>query len=219
MSTLDEIQTALEIIAYGYLRDDTPSGLTSIRDHWNGSPTAGETIRKKVSLLHCTTDYPATFHDLNLKAMDNMRETFGLRVGFSDHSPGITAAIAAVARGATIIEKHITMDRQLPGPDHAASLEPNGFKTLISAISDTEQALGSGRKGVQPSEIGNRAIARKSLVAEKPLKKGDLITDEFIAVKRPGLGLSPIYYWDILGKTADEDYPADARIYREILGK
>jgi N-acetylneuraminate synthase len=162
--------------------------------------------------LHCTTEYPTLFEDVNLRVMDTLAEAFGLPVGLSDHTPGIAVPIAAVARGATIIEKHFTLDRSLPGPDHKASLEPGELKEMVNAIRTVELALGDGKKRPAPSEQRNILVARKSLVAAKNICKGETFTEENLTTKRPGNGISPMEYWDWLGRKADQDYQADALI-------
>lgn len=210
MSTLDEIQDALGIIAFGYMGCSGPS-LSAFNAAYN-TPEGQATLREKVTLLHCTTEYPAPSAEINLKAMDTMREAFGLPVGFSDHSQGITAAIAAVARGAVLVEKHFTLDRTLPGPDHKASLEPEALETMIKAIRDVELMLGTGLKEPSPSERKNMAIARKSLVAACPIASGELFTVENITAKRPGNGVSPMRYWEVTGTAARKAYEKDEQI-------
>jgi sialic acid synthase SpsE len=165
-----------------------------------------------VSLLHCTTEYPAPFEEVNLKAMDTMREKFGLSVGYSDHTLGIAVPIAAVARGAAIVEKHFTLDRNLPGPDHKASLEPDELKQMVISIRQIELALGTGVKQPTASERKNMAVARKSLIAVKDIKRGEVFTEDNITVKRPGSGISPLYYWDVLGKAASRDFSVDEMV-------
>jgi N-acetylneuraminate synthase len=162
-----------------------------------------------VTLLHCVTQYPAPPAAVNLRAMDTMAAAFGLPVGYSDHTAGAAVAIAAAARGATVIEKHFTLDRKLPGPDHAASLEPAELAGLVAAVREVGQALGSARKAVAEAEIGNRAIARRSVVAARPIARGQLITLDDLAFKRPADGLSPHACWALLGRTARRDYAPD----------
>ncbi|MNX97895.1 N,N'-diacetyllegionaminic acid synthase [compost metagenome] len=144
--------------------------------------------------------------------MDTLQVAFGLRVGYSDHTEGIDIPIAAVARGATIIEKHFTLDRSLPGPDHRASLEPQELAAMIKAVRNVERALGHGRKIATPAEQKNRTIVRKSLVAARSIRQGDVLTSENLGVKRPGSGISPLHYWEWLGKIADRDYPQDSLV-------
>jgi N,N'-diacetyllegionaminate synthase len=185
MSTLGEIEDALRILE--------DSG----------------TNRTKITLLHCTTEYPAPFIDVNLRAIDTLREAFGIDVGYSDHTEGIEISIAAAAIGATIIEKHFTLDRSLPGPDHKASIEPNELSLLVSSIRRVESALGDGIKRVTASELKNVTVARKSLVANSKIKKGDIFSDLNIAVKRPGIGISPMRYDEVIGKSAIKNFEID----------
>jgi N-acetylneuraminate synthase len=205
MSTLSEVETALGALAFGYLSIKRGPSLEMFRDAYC-SEAGRKMIEEKVILLHCTTEYPAPFKEVNLRAMDTMRMAFGLPVGLSDHTPGIAVPIAAVALGAAVIEKHFTRDRNLPGPDHKASLEPDELKSMVTAIRQIETALGNGRKVPSPSELKNREIARKSLMAAKSIDKGDVFSQENLALKRPGTGISPMYYWDLLGKKTDRDY-------------
>jgi N-acetylneuraminate synthase len=163
-------------------------------------------LKEKVTILHCTTEYPAPLQDINLKAMDTIANAFKLPVGYSDHSAGINIPIAAVAREATIIEKHFTLDCNMDGPDHKASLEPEQLKAMIDGIRNIELALGDGLKGPRPSEVKNKAIARKSLVAEQIINKGTVFSKYNMTTKRPGSGQSPINYWELLGKEAINDY-------------
>lgn len=207
MSTLGEIEDALGVLSFGYLRCDSPS--TAAFRACYCSAKGQELLRDKVTLLHCTTEYPAPLEDVNLKVMDTLRCTFGLPVGYSDHTEGIAVPVAAVARGAVVIEKHFTLDRTLPGPDHLASLEPDQLRQMVDAIRAVEKALGSSRKHPASSEYKNIAVARKSLVAAIPILAGDVFTSENLAAKRPGSGLSPMHYWDMLKKKAERDYSAD----------
>ncbi len=175
---------------------------------------AGGTGRDAITVLQCNTEYPTPMVDVNLRAMTTIAAAFGTAVGYSDHTAGIEVAIAAVALGATVIEKHFTLDRSLPGPDHAASLEPDELATMVTAIRNIEIALGDGRKRPTPSEIGNRAIARKSLVALKPIRAGELFTVENLTAKRPGSGLSPMLWDSVIGGIARRDYVIDEAIER-----
>ncbi len=165
-----------------------------------------------LSLLHCNTEYPTPFSDVNLRAMITMKEKFGLEIGYSDHTNGIEVAIAAVAMGATIIEKHFTLDRNMIGPDHKASLEPHELKKMVESIRNIEAALGSYDKKPSESEMKNIAIARKSIVAGKPIKKGELLCDENLAIKRPGNGISPMKWFEVVGQVATKDYSEDEMI-------
>lgn len=162
--------------------------------------------KEQITLLHCNTQYPTPYQDVNLNAMTTIKETFGVKIGYSDHTQGIEVPIAAVALGATIIEKHFTIDRGLPGPDHKASLEPTELKAMVTAIRHIEQALGDGVKKVSDSERANISVARKSIVAACPIRKGDLLTEVNLTVKRPGTGLSPMVWEEVLGTRAVKDY-------------
>ena len=159
--------------------------------------------------MHCTTEYPAPFMDVNLRAMDTLAGAFGLPVGYSDHTPGIAIPIAAAARGAVVIEKHFTLDKNLPGPDHRASLEPSELTAMVKGIRQVEVALGSPCKLPAASELKNREMARKSLVAARNIRKGERFSEENLTSKRPGNGISPLCYWDWLGKVAERDYQPD----------
>ena len=165
-----------------------------------------------IRLLHCNTEYPTPFEDVNLKAMQTMKDAFGLDVGYSDHTGGIEVPVAAVAMGATVIEKHFTLDRNMEGPDHKASLEPDELAEMVRAIRHVEMALGTGIKTPSPSEKKNIAVARKSIVAKKQIKKGETFTEENLTVKRPGSGISPMKWNEILGTRAGRDYEEDELI-------
>ena len=167
---------------------------------------------KEIRLLHCNTEYPTPYEDVNLRAMRTMREAFGLEVGYSDHTRGIEVPVAAVALGATIIEKHFTLDRNMEGPDHRASLEPDELAAMVSAIRHIEKALGSGDKTPSPSEMKNINVARKSIVAQKEIKAGEMFTEENITVKRPGTGISPMKWFEVLGAKAPRDFHEDELI-------
>lgn len=168
--------------------------------------------KEQISLLHCNTEYPTPMQDVNLKAMLQLRDKFGVRVGYSDHTKGIEVPIAAVALGAEVIEKHFTLDRTLPGPDHKASLEPNELKAMVDAIRNIEQALGDGQKHVSASEEKNMAIARKSIVAAKDIKQGELLTEDNLTTKRPGSGISPMRWEEVIGTKAIRDFAKDELI-------
>jgi len=168
--------------------------------------------RDRITLLHCTTEYPAPFADLNLRAIVTMRAAFDLPVGYSDHSEGILAPAVAVALGATVIEKHLTLDRGMEGPDHAASLEPDAFGEMVRAIRQVEAALGDGDKRPAASEMPNIAIARRSIVAARPIRAGEVFSQENLAAKRPGTGVSPMRWDEIVGQEATRDYDTDEMI-------
>ncbi len=186
MSTLKEVDEALEILK---------------------SNGAG-----KITLLHCTTDYPAALQDINLKAMLTMKEHSGCDVGYSDHTLGIEIPIAAAAMGAAVIEKHFTLDKTMEGPDHKASLEPDELAAMVKAIRNIEMALGDGLKNPSESEIKNIPIARKSIIAAKDIKKGEVFTAENITTKRPGIGVNPMRWNEVIGTRAIRDFEEDELI-------
>ena len=208
MSTLGEVETALGILAFGYLYDGEPVSQYDFLKAYAEAQNKG-ILKEHVCLLHCTTEYPTPFNEVNLAAMDTMSKAFDLPVGYSDHTPGIAISLAAVARGATIIEKHFTLDKNLPGPDHKASLEPNELKDMVEGIRQIEQSIGDGVKIPTDHEYGNMKIARKSLVAKSAIKIGETLTKENITVKRPATGISPMQYWQILGQTSMKNYEED----------
>ena len=183
MSTLAEIGQAIEVLQKG--------GVTEL------------------TLLHCNTEYPTPFADANLRAMQDLAQHFGLPVGYSDHTLGYEADIAAVALGAVVIEKHFTLDKTMQGPDHQASLDPAELCAMVKAIRNTEQALGDGKKHVTDSEAKNKDIARKSIVAKTPIAKGEAFTAENLTIKRPGNGISPMQWYEVLGKTAPRAFAED----------
>lgn len=169
--------------------------------------------KENITILHCNTEYPTPMKDVNLKAMLTIGKEFDTAIGYSDHTLGIEVPIAAVALGATVIEKHFTLDKNMEGPDHKASLEPTELKAMVIAIRNVEKVLsGSGIKEPSPSELKNMPIARKSIVANRLIKKGDIFTDENITTKRPGTGISPMRWYDVIGKIADRDYSEDQLI-------
>lgn len=170
------------------------------------------TPRERITVLHCTTEYPAPMAEVNLRAMLAMRDALGVAVGYSDHTRGIEVAIAAVAMGATVIEKHFTLDRSMPGPDHQASLEPGALTAMVAAIRNIEQALGDGVKQPTPSESKNMPIARKSLVAACAIRAGEVFSETNLTAKRPGTGLSPMRWDDVLGRVAPRDFAPDELI-------
>ena len=188
MATMDEVEAALGILEQ-----------------------AG-TSRENITVLHCNTEYPTPMTDVNLRAMLTIRDTFGVRVGYSDHTAGIEVAIAAVALGATMIEKHFTLDCSLPGPDHQASLEPEELKAMVIAVRNIEKAMGDGVKRPSPSETKNKPIVRRSLVAACAINKGDVFSENNLIVKRPGNGLSPMLWDEVLGRKAPRSFDADELI-------
>lgn len=212
MATLAEVEVALGVLAFGFTQpaDAVPSKEAFIDAYKTES--GRRALENKVTLLHCTTEYPAPVSEVNLKAMETMRAAFNLPIGYSDHTDGIHISIAATVLGATLIEKHFTLDKEMEGPDHAASLEPHELAALIGGIRDVENAFGNGVKIPQRSEDKNRMIARKSLVAATAIKKGELFTLSNITTKRPGCGTEPIDLWEYIGKAATCDYDEDQPI-------
>lgn len=170
------------------------------------------TPRAQVTVLHCTTEYPTAMPDVNLRAMVSLREAFQVAVGYSDHTPGIEVAIGAVALGATVIEKHFTTDRTLPGPDHQASLDPSELLLMVRSIRNIESALGDGVKRLTPGEAANRTVARKSIVAARPITAGELFSERNLTLKRPGSGLSPMLWDDVIGRVASRKFAVDEEI-------
>jgi len=211
MATLEEVSDALDLLAYGYTQSTTPDS-TSQFHCYRHQPECANILSKNVTLLHCTSDYPASYADVNLRAMATLSEKFGLRVGYSDHTVGNAVSSAAAALGATVIEKHFTIDRRHPGPDHAASLEPEELKALVVAIRQTEQALGSPEKMPTDTELRTAEVARTSVVAACDIAAGTQFSTETLAVKRPGTGVSPMKYWDLEGAFSDRDYQTDEMI-------
>ena len=165
-----------------------------------------------ITVLHCTTEYPTPYEDVNLNAMNTIKNEFNVPIGYSDHTKGIEIPIAAVAMGATVIEKHFTLDKNMDGPDHKASLEPDELKAMVSAIRNIEIALGTGEKKPAASEKKNMLVARKSIIAKHNIKKGELLSEENLTVKRPGNGISPMRWFEVIGKTATKDYEEDELI-------
>lgn len=211
MATLGEIETALGVLVFGYLDQDLPPSIDAFRCAYS-SPQGQEVLYDKVTLLHCTSEYPTPVENINLRAMDVLQQAFGLDVGYSDHSVGLLVPVVAAARGATVIEKHFTLDRALQGPDHQVSLEPDELKEMVCNIRDVEKVLGQCIKCPQPLELENRQVVRKSLVAKRAISAGEPFTDENLTLKRPGTGKSPMDYWAMLGKTSCRDYGADELI-------
>ena len=193
MSTLEEVEKALEVI--------------------------NKTQNKQLILLHCTSDYPAKVKEVNLRAMRTMHKAFHLPVGLSDHTPGIEISLAAVAMGAPVIEKHFTLDNSLPGPDHKASLKPQELKDLVKAIRNIENALGDGIKRPSRSEMNTKIIARKSIVAATDIKKGELLSEHNLTVKRPGNGISPLKWNEVVGKKAASNFEKDNLIELDQLAE
>lgn len=169
-------------------------------------------LRKNITVLHCNTEYPTPFEDVNLRAMLTIRDRFKVKVGYSDHTLGIEIPIAAVALGASVIEKHFTLNRNMRGPDHKASLEPQEFKKMVDAIRNIEKAFGDGIKRLSHSEYRNKAITRKSIVAARNIKKGEIFSEDNLTTKRPALGISPLEWDNIIGRVAKSDFKKDVVI-------
>ncbi|KYN86699.1 N-acetylneuraminate synthase [Vibrio cidicii] len=206
MATLAEIEMALGVIAFGYTAADNAEPSVLAFQQAYASNEGQKALKEKVTILHCTTEYPAPMAEINLKAMDTLGRAFDLPAGYSDHSEGITIPIAAVARGAVLIEKHFTLDKNMEGPDHKASLEPDELTAMVKAIRQVEVALGTAVKSPTVSEVKNKAVARKSLVASQVIRAGESFTSDNLTIKRPGSGMSPYQYWDMLERSASRDY-------------
>lgn len=208
MATLADIHEALSYLAFGLAGKSDMSEVAN----FYATEDAKVSLKQYVTLLHCTTEYPAPFDSINLKAMETLREEFQLNVGLSDHSEGIAIPTAATALGATVIEKHFTLDKTLEGPDHIASLEPSELIEMVQQIRQAEAALGTGIKQPSEVELKNRIAARKSLVAKTAIKQGEQFTQENLIVKRPGDGIAPTQYWVYIGKLAQKSYEQDELI-------
>jgi len=208
MATLGEIENALAVLACGYLRADFPASYQEVQEVYV-SAEGQKVLQDKVQLLHCTTQYPAPASQANLRAMDTIKSAFGLPVGYSDHTEGITIPVAAVARGAQVIEKHFTLDKNMPGPDHKASLEPGELKSMVQAIRAVEQAIGTGIKIPAADEVPNIPIVRKCLMAARDIAAGEVFSEENLTAKRAGRGISPMAIWGVLGKKATRNYRED----------
>jgi N-acetylneuraminate synthase len=209
MSTLEEVKIALGVIAFGYVMppdaEPSPRAFREAFKSLAGKAALGD----KITVLHCTSEYPAPPETINLRAMTTLAKTFGLPVGFSDHSDGISIAVAAVGLGAVVIEKHFTLDRSLPGPDHKASLTTDELTSMVAAIRVVERSLGEGDKKPMAAEESTRAVARKSLVAVKPIAAGEVFSAENLGVKRPGSGVAPMALWSYLGRPSPRAYAVD----------
>lgn len=208
MSDLEEIRTALGIIAFGLAESGVPPRGKTLAE-FSETEQGRAALNRCVSLLHCTSEYPAPLENVNLRAMETLAREFALPVGYSDHTVGITVPIAAAALGATVLEKHLTLDRSLPGPDHPASLQPSELKVMVQAVREVEKSLGTPDKRPSDAERRNRIAARRSLVATRRIAKGETFSSTNIAAKRPGNGLSPTLYWEMLGTSSLQDYQED----------
>jgi len=216
MSTLGEIKTALGLLAFAMLEPTASPTTRACAEAWS-SGDGQRLLRDRVILLHCTSAYPAPIDQANLRAIGTMVQEFGLPVGYSDHTSGVAAAFAAVALGAVVVEKHLTLDRRADGPDHVASCEPDEFGALVRGIRAVELALGDGCKRVMDSERTLRDIARRSLVARVPIAEGASLSAANLIAKRPGGGLSPMHYWDMLDTVASRSFEVDEPIAVEAF--
>jgi N-acetylneuraminate synthase len=205
MATLSEVEQALAVITHGYNYSTEPRSLDDVWECWSDSWRRRQ-LDGRVTLLHCTSEYPAPFADVNLRAMDTLASSFGLPVGYSDHTEGPLVSLAAVARGATVIEKHFTLDRNLRGPDHAASLEPAELASMIADIRKLELALGSAHKAPMKSELPTRAAARQNVVAARDIALGETITRNSLTTARAGQGLPAHRLWDLVGTASPHLY-------------
>lgn len=205
MATIDDIHEALAFIAYGLAQKVE---MNRVLEFYK-TKAAKKILQEFVTILHCTTEYPAPLDTVNLKAIQTLKNEFQVPIGLSDHSEGIAVPTAAVSLGATVIEKHFTLDKNLDGPDHIASLEPYELKEMVNQIRQVQQALGDGHKQPTEMEFKNRIPARKSLVAKKNIQKGETFTENNLTVKRPGKGIPPTKYWSYLGKVAKNSYSQD----------
>lgn len=208
MGSLAEVEEALGVLAFAMCREGQPEGRADFARVLL-DPAVWSVLAERVTLLHCTTEYPAAVEDTNLRAMETLRRAFGVQVGYSDHTVGEAVSLAAVALGACVLEKHFTLDRTLPGPDHAASLEPGELTSLIRGVRAVERALGTGIKQPGAAEVANRTVARKSLLAARDLPPGHVLTQDDIAVKRPGDGISPMALWDKIGSVTTRALAGD----------
>lgn len=205
MATLGEVEQALAVISHALVADKEPGSMEEVLKCWSRID-AGEKLCNHVTLLHCTSQYPAPLEEVNLIAMDTLRDAFRLEVGYSDHTAGILIPLAAVSRGARIIEKHFTLDRTMPGPDHAASLEPHELSKMISDIRSIELALGDGRKYPQESEWDTRRASRQQIVAAKAVTKGSIFQRQDLTTSRSGRGIAPSELWGMVGKISQASY-------------
>lgn len=216
MSTLGDIENALAVLAFGYLNPGFPVSYEEIIQHFH-LKKPWDILKEKVSLLHCVSNYPASYEEVHLSVLSTLRHAFGLKIGYSDHTLGIEIPIAAVALGSEIIEKHLTLDRSLPGPDHKASIEGQEFKKMVDSIRNVELAIGNCYKAPSFSEVEMAKIARRSIVANKHIPKNHKIQLHDIAFKRPAMGLSPMFCWDVLGTQALQTYEVEQYIAPFLL--
>ncbi|MCJ8007606.1 N-acetylneuraminate synthase [Lederbergia wuyishanensis] len=211
MANMEDIFEALSFIAYGLAFPNKKVELESVRSFY-ATDEAKKCLKRYVTILHCTTEYPTPYKDVNLQAMDHLKRELQVEIGLSDHSKGIYVPIAAVGKGAKVIEKHFTINRMLPGPDHQASLEPAELIEMVNGIRIVEATLGNCEKKPTANEEKNRIAARKSLVASREIQVGDIFTSDNLTIKRPGNGLAPSKWWELLGTTASKSYEEDELI-------
>lgn len=202
----------LEAIAKTKRKVIMSTGLCDLKDIQSAVSVLRENGTPEVILLHCNTQYPTPYEHVNLRAMQTLKNVFKTEVGYSDHTRGIEVPIAAVAMGATVIEKHFTLNKQMEGPDHKASLDPKELKVMVESIRNIEKSLGSGVKSPTPSEISNISVARKSIVASRNIEKGEVLTEENLTTKRPGNGISPMEWYHVLGRIAKKNFKEDEMI-------
>ena len=207
MANLDEIDAALNVIAFGLTGNGIPSSAL-MKNNYKSRKTK-DLLKEKVTLLHCTTEYPAPLNEINLRAIKTLKNTFDLNIGYSDHSEGIQVSISATVLGASVIEKHFTLDKTSEGPDHKASLEPSELKEMVKGIRNVDEYLGDGIKEPTESEMKNIEIARRSIVANEKISKGTRFSAENLTTKRPATGKSPMDYWNLIGKKSRKDYEKD----------
>ena len=210
MATLGDIELALSVLAYGYTHQGNPSSDDLLLAY--SSLDAKRKLQEQVTLLHCTSSYPTPFDQVNLNSMQTLKSAFGLNVGLSDHTQGFAISLASAALGASVIEKHFTLDKNQMGPDHLASIDVDELADLVKGVRQIEQALGSPNKSIQPCELSNRKIVRKSIVAAKQISKGESFNQDNLTCKRHGTGLSPMKYWQMLNQIAKKEYSAQEPI-------
>lgn len=207
MATLSEVEQGLAIVAHALNSDNEPADISEVWQLWSKAEVR-KSLRNHITLLHCTSQYPTPFNEVNLRGMDTLAAAFGLNVGYSDHTEGILIPIAAVARGARVIEKHFTLDRTLPGPDHKASLEPSELKQMVNDIRALRVALGDGSKTPQMSEWDTRQAARQQVVAAQDIAAGAILTRQDLTTARSGWGMPPTCLWELIGQPANRAYSA-----------
>ena len=208
MSSMKEVETALAYICFGYLNPNKVVNYEDVFDCYH-SKEGKAILNDRVVILHCTSQYPAPLKDINLNALKTLKKEFGLKIGYSDHSLGYLVSSNAISLGAKVIEKHITLDKSLPGPDHSASLSPHEFEEFVKVMRETELFLGDGKKTITDSEKETKDVARKSIVASHLIKKGEIFTKENLTIKRPGTGISPTEIWNLYGEESPKEFNKD----------